>query len=406
MLDLSTIELRPETPSITVLAGESTSQRISLFNFSSMPDNFDLTMEGLPTSWFNFSSTNLSLFPNWSEAVTLTIEIPVKVRPNQYYGRIVATSRSQAGIRTVFELQIDVLAPLKAEARLQPRRANGFKASYNLIVRNRSQCEGIMTMQLSDANPYCQAQFSPSVVRLGPGRSMIVPLKVQLRHKTPQDQAMQAQDFEIQVQPQWVVNGQLVDTTDLLVEGQYVSKSRWSFIGRHPRIFVALLGFLLLALLIWAFVLPSFNGLVGLVVGQINFPETNPRLIQIEQNALNERVKNNLGGLKSFTTVEIGFDENPQQNVNIKVTNVSPESNLDGRLYIDQNGNIALENKRKTGILWFFVPSEQIMVALNTPFRAERLKKNLKPEKLYVEGNTLYIKLTDCLGGEPACARN
>jgi hypothetical protein len=405
-VETSRLELRLDTPKMTVLAGDSTQQTLSLVNMTALPDNFDLSIEGLPAGWYSFSNPNVNLFPNWSGAVGFKVEISPKIRPNVYTGKIIATSRSQPGVNTKIEIQIEVLAPLKLEARLQPRRASGYQANYNLILRNRSTCEGELSLQLSQANPYCLAQFNPPRLRIGPRQSQNAKLKVRLASKTPKDQAAQLQTFEIQVLSSWYVNQQLVNMPPLLVEGEYQSQSRWMFVKRHPLLFGLVFGLLALVIIWFVLQLLISNAVVA-VADQT--PQTVPPAVtslRYEQKEFTDKLQSYIP-LVIFVRPKVEFSE---QSNDVGVTTVSFNFlsfnlSLKGQVKVDPAKGLVFvaENRSKLSQFpWNFLPVDRVVAALGKRIGGAAKTQNLALDRAEVEGNTLFIRLKPC-SGTAAC---
>ena len=409
------IELKLQTPHLVVLAGERVEQELTLVNLTTLPDNFELSIEGLPTGWCSFSSTSVNLFPNWNDAVKFTIEVSPKVRAKIYSGRIVATSKSQPGVNQAVAVEVEVLVPLKAEARLQPRRARGFQGRYNLVVRNRSACDGQVSLQMTNDNPYCAAIFSPAQLRIAAGQSATIGLKVQLSPKAPREQGQQPQNFQVEILPQWFVNQMAVSRPPLAVEGEYIPASRWAFIGRHPWAFG--LGFgLLLFILLWVLFLGSNlqNGLASLFTSSVDYGTQPPNItsVRVDQNSFTARANESSFLLKPFVKAQVDFIEKEQdkaQKIELNLTyfGILPAT-LSG--YLDQDearkGNLKFKADKPSeanSLAWFFVTPTKIVERLD-----EKLKKSLSPlgqriNGVHIEGSTLFFPLIKCEPDAPAC---
>ncbi|HEX2914622.1 MAG TPA: hypothetical protein VH186_27720 [Chloroflexia bacterium] len=402
------VEVSLEKPFLTVVAGSSVEQAVMLQNLTPLPDTFELTVEGLPNHWCTFSEPAINLFPNWNEPVGMRVEIPASVRPNHYSGVLVVSSRNQPAVRAEIRLEIDVLAPLRVEARLQPHRAKGFKANYELILRNRSMCEGSMALQLTDSNKFCLGQFSPPAVTIPPGQSRIVPLKMQLRPKTPKDQSEQSQSFEVQVSPSWLVAGEKVTTAEFLVEGEYIPVSRWIFIARHP-ILCALAIMFVLIILFWSIlVLPAIQNTLLFVTEKASFSGVAGKALRVEQSSFSATLQNNFNPVGAFVQTEVRFSEE-QQKTQIRIKSFFISADITGTLTVDPDKGTLLFIPDKKGqensFPWMFAPPNKV---------AERISGRLKPwlvsqsppqrmDKAEIEGNTLFIRLRACRLNEPAC---
>ncbi|NWJ94318.1 MAG: hypothetical protein HXX20_00895 [Chloroflexi bacterium] len=418
VLEASKVDLKLETTSMTVVAGDSAEQEITLVNLTTLPDNFDLKVEGLPSGWYSFSKPSVNLFPNWNETVTFKVELSPKVRPNQYSGRIIVTSRSQPGVSMEVQIEIVVLAPLKLEARLQPHQATGFKANYNLILRNRSMSDVIMTLQLSADNPYCVGLFTPPEIKIAPSEAQVVKFKVQLAPKTPADQAQQAQPFEVQIQPKWVVGDQTVSTPDLLVDGEYKHQSKWIFIARHP-FFVAGAVLLVLTFLLWVIILSFIQNSLLLLTEKLPPAGVVRGSLRVEENIFSSNLQAKVNPLAAFVTMKVRFiEENQQVEISLKsflVTDkmigqlkVDPEGDLSftaGRLVPDTiNGgfNFKAEPNRSNDLPWMFIPPNKVVDRLNLKLKTWLISQNQQGMvKAEIEGSTLYLRLQPCPAADP-----
>jgi hypothetical protein len=401
---------------MTIVAGQKDTQQIFLMNMTSLPDNFELTIEGLPENWFSFETTTLNLFPNWNEHTVLTMNISEKVKPELYKGRLVVAAKAQTGVRAVMPIEVEVLAPLVVQARLQPHRAKGFKANYEMLLRNRSMSQGLMTMQWAPSNAYSVGTFLPPQIVLGPGQTQHVKVQVMLRKKTPKDQARQLQPFKVMVQPQWTVAQVPVLTAPVSVEGEYIHRSRWVFIQRHPVLFT-FLTIILLIVLLWNLLLLPFiqNSLLTLSLGKVGFSDVAAKTIMADQIGFNLRMKdaNPLGVVQT----DVIFQEAPDKSTNGIVTirmqtfvfTGDNAATLSGSLEVDPiTGDlkfVAANPKQLGSFPWFFIPPDKVVQTLSGKLKTW-LKQQNPPQRMdsvYIEGNTLFITLRNCQSGEIAC---
>lgn len=413
LLETPKVDLRPQTTQMTVLAGGSAEQLINVINMTVLPDDFDIRMEGLPEGWYSFDRTSVNLFPNWSDAVKLRLDLSVKVRPNLYVGRVTVASRSQPMLRSEFRLEIKVLAPLKFDARLDPTKAKGYKADYGLIIRNRSMCDGLMTLQLIN-NEFCEAHFAQEQVRVPAGQSEVVKMQVTLRPKVPDDQARVPQSFEVQIQPQWLVEQQTVTTPAELLEGEYLHTSRWDFILRNPKLFIILGIFLAIALLWSILIVPAIRTfLLTKIDVYPAYQGTSLGQIRVEQNEFSQAINNN-NPFGLVAAVKIEFEEKPiqeqlEKGAEVKIyliyTRFMPLTiHTDGYIKI-VNGKMTFTPKNKgedTSFPWFFMPPKEVINKFNTKIYNWLNTQPAKPRLTgspHIEGNTLYLPTSDCVGG-------
>ncbi len=408
--EASRVQVILQTARMTIVAGQEADQKLSLLNLTAAPDNFDLAIEGLPPNWYNFSSSSLNLFPNWSESVDLKVALSEKVRPDLYVGRVIVTSRTQPGVYTEVRLEIEVLAPLRMEARLQPHRAKGFRAKYDLVVRNRSMSEEFVALGLNGSNDFCRGIFEPPQVIVPAGKSVTIRLKVQLRPKTPSDQARQLQTFEVQASPQWMVAGQPMATEPLLVEGGYIPESRWAFLGRYPRL-IAFGVILLLFVVLWAnVILPGIRSALLLITEKSAYSGRVDKFIRIDGPELSAALKRDLAAPNDLVQVETRFKEAGQQ-VQINLKSFFVQADLIGSLEVNSGGNLVFNyqpDKKGQGdsFPWLFAPPKEVVDKLNLKLRAW-LRTQQPPSKMIkaeIEGDTLFIRLAPCaIPVDPVC---
>lgn len=412
--DMARVQVQLGMPRMTIVAGESAEQKITLTNLTNLPDDFKLSVEGLPTGWFSFSRDSVNMFPNWSEAVDFKVTISTKVRPDQYVGRLIAYSLTQPAVRTEVRLEILVLAQLKVEARLQPHRAKGYRANYELFIRNRSQCQGLLSLQMSPGTEFCVGQFVPSQVAIPAGQGATVKVAVQLKPKTPAEQAQQQQPFEILVQPEFMVENTPIKTAELLVEGQYIHESRWAIIGRYPRLFVGL-AVLLVVVLLWNLIIWSINSTVLELIDRQFKPRDSVAArspLRYEQAAYTQVIQTRYNPFKDMAEVKVFFyEETPtdKQVVKLQITLFGLFLNeLEGKLSVNDNGELVFKSIKEgqtNSFPWTFAPPDQIVARLNKDLRIwlSRPGSNKRLDKPIIEGNTLYLTLKECKPGEEAC---
>lgn len=412
--EVARVQITLEKPHMTIVAGDSAAQQIFMMNLTSLPDNFELTIEGLPGNWFKFENSTLNLFPNWNEHTELTINISEKVKPDLYKGRIIASATAQTGVRAVMPIEIEVLAPLVVQARLQPHLGKGYKAHYELLLRNRSMSEGLMTLQWSPRNEFSMGEFTPPQVVLAPGQIQHIKLQVMLRKKTPSDQARQAQPFEVMVQPQWTVAQLPVVTASVTVEGEYSHRSRWVFLQRHPVLFTFITIILVVALL-WNLLLLPFiqNTLLLVSTDKISYSNVASKVLIANQQGFNQQVAQANPFLALFPT-DVKFIQESQRDskgvIEIRMQAFVFDASIRGTLQVDAvKGDLlyVASNRNQLGSFpWMFIPPNKVVEKLNAKLKAW-LKNQNPPQRLddvYVEGNTLFLKLKNCQIGEVACA--
>ncbi len=411
--EVARVQITLEKPHMTIVAGNNATQQIFLMNLTSLPDNFELNIEGLPSNWFSFENSMVNLFPNWNEHTALTLNISDKVKPDLYKGRIVVTATAQTGVRAIMPIEIQVLAPLVVQARLQPHRGKGYKANYEMLLRNRSMSEGLMTMQWAPSNEFSVGSFNPPTVVLAPGQSQHVKVQVMLRKKTPSDQARQAQPFKVLVQPQWTVAQTPVVTAPVSVEGEYIYRSRWVFIQRHPVLF-AFLTIILVIVLLWSLLLLPFiqNTLMALSLDKVTFSGVATKPLTANQLDFNVSLKN-ANPLGALVPADVSFveapDKNPKGVITIRMQAFVFTATMTGTLQVDPvSGNLEFVADKKSQVgsfPWFFIPPDKVTEKLSAKLKTWLKEQNpaQRLDDVYIEGNTVFLKLRNCQPGEIAC---
>ncbi len=396
------VEIRLQNSAVTIVAGDTIEQELTIFNNTSQPDTFELSIAGLPAGWYSFLSNQIVIFPNQSSTVKLRLQVSAKVNPNIHAARIVVTAQGQPHAVAEARIEVNVLAPLKAEARLQPHRAKGYRANYALIVRNRSMCDGFFHLSLPPNNHFCQGTFLPAIVRIAPQKSATTRLKVQMRPNAPDDQAGQLQKFEVLVQPQWQVEQYTVNGEPLLVEGEYLPESRWNLLLRHPLLFGFVFAFLIFAIL-WSFLIFPFirDTLVArtdqLITDQLLATPSNS--IRLEQKSVSDDLQNMVNPLNKFVNIKVDFQEQEQQRVTLTLettifSNRITLGSITGHI-IPRNGNLTFESNKlnqQNEFPWFFFPPDRVVQRMSEKINAKLKGQGQQIEKAEIEGNTLFLR--------------
>jgi hypothetical protein len=406
VLERTRIETYLSNSRLTLVAGEEGSLAFTFYNRTQLPDDFEFSVIGLPANWCTFSKTSTNLMPNWKDEVTLTINLGAKVKPDIYQGSVVVTAKNQPAVRAEMPLTVEVLAPLVLAHRLQPHRIKAYKANYELILRNRSMSECFVNMAMGSSNPFCEGKFNPPNVRVPPGQSALVKAEISLAGKVPKDQKEQIQTFEIELEPQWLVNGALNPTPTETVEGEYLYNSPLSFFSRNSKLLINLFIILLLVTL-WFLLLPLIqDGMATIVTNNIAVPNPLPsRTLFIEQKTITESAQNG-NPLAAFLKLEIRFDEKSQKAFLLAKFLFFGDP-IPGKVEVDQVTGRLIFTADKPDQLnsfpLFLVPPNKVLEKISLKLRRPLLDQNLRLDRTRVEGTTLYITTRQCTPGEPAC---
>jgi hypothetical protein len=234
-----------------------------------------------------------------------------------------------------------------------------------------------------------------------------------LRKKTPSDQARQAQPFHVLVQPQWTVAQQPVVTAPVTVEGEYNHQSRWVFIQRHPVLFT-FLSILLAVVLLWNLVVLQFiqNTLLLITTDKVVYSQVASKVIMVDQRGFNQQITQANPLSVPFPT-DVRFIELPQKDskgvVEVRIQAFVLTRTLQGTMQVNQlSGDlvfVASNPHQLKSFPWLFLPPDKVVEKLNIKLKAW-LKKQNPPQRLddvYIEGNTLFLKIKNCQIGEVAC---
>jgi hypothetical protein len=406
VLERTRIEIYASAQKLTLVAGEEGSLALTFYNRTPLPDDFEFSVIGLPANWCTFSKASSNLMPNWKDEVNLVINLGAKVKPDIYHGAVVITAKNQPAVRAEVPVTVEVLAPLVLAHRLQPHRVKAYKANYELILRNRSMSECFVTMAMGTSNPFCEGKFNPPNIRVSPSQSVVVNLEVSLAGKVPKDQKEQIQSFEVELEPQWLVNGVLNPTPTETVEGEYLYNSPLSFFSRNAKLFINLFIILLLVIL-WFVLLPLIqDGMATIATDKIQVPAPLPaRVLFIEQKTVSDGVQNN-NPLGAFLKLEVRFNEQTQK-ASILAKFLFFGDPIPGRVDVDQTSGrlvfIADNPGQLNSFPLFLLPPNKLLEKISLKLKRPLLDQNLRLDKTRIEGTTLYITTRQCVAGEPAC---
>lgn len=159
-------------------AGQST---VSIYNRSSIVDQFTVEVEGLDEDWYDLSASSVKLFPGDEESTILTFHPPrdASSKAGKYPFSVKATSVDNP-TETATELGTLEIRPFHDfEAKLHPtRRETRAKAHFQVTVTNRSNCAQTYTLNASDEEAACEFQFKNDEVQVDPGESEVADFHV------------------------------------------------------------------------------------------------------------------------------------------------------------------------------------------------------------------------------------
>ncbi len=390
-------------------------QHIDLANHS-LPDTFELVVEGFPPEWVSFPSGNvLSIFTARSATALLRLEVPEDAAATRMRGKLVAMSQTQRddlalkgeldpqkAVIAWAVLELEVLTPPQLSARLQPRHGTGFQVDYRLILRNRSPYEGYVTLQLAPGSN-CKAHFSPQYLQLPSGAGREVAIRVGLISGLPrQERNGKAQRFQVVAQPQWLIYQTRTDMPPVIEEGEYTFRSRWEFLRRHPRL-LAWLGALLLLFLSWQLLIFALQTVfLSRAETEIDFAywKVEGSSLRLEGSAINKTLLEK-SPAALFADMYVHLNERNQK-IEIALRGKIPIFDtkndfavLRGRLIVENNELkfVADDPGQPNSFPWQLLPPDQMVKRLNpklknfasTQFRGQKL------EQARIEGNTIYL---------------
>lgn len=245
---LASLEGRP----VAVEPGGQATTEIRVRNTGSVVDQFTFEVLGDAKSWSTIEPATLSLFPGAEETAQITFSPPrsPQVPAGQLPFAIRVISKEDPDGSVVEEGTLDVAPFSDVFAELAPRMSRGsFRATHDLAIDNRGNAPLEAALNAADPDRLLDFDLRPPRISSDPGTAVFAKVAVRPKKRfwrgTPQ-----TRPFSVQVEP--------TGAPPLAVEGTLLQEAilpPWFL-----RALVALAGLLVLAVLLWLFVLrPSIE---------------------------------------------------------------------------------------------------------------------------------------------------
>jgi beta-lactam-binding protein with PASTA domain len=174
------------TVTIAVEPGGRMSIQALVRNQSSIVDNYDIAVVGLPDGWWSVSPPTVYLVPMGSRG-TYEQEIEVRIHPPRTADAqartwpfdVVVSSRAHAAQAAAAPANVEVVPYHDLRTDLQPDRRRGRrKARFTFAAENRANSHIDVAFTAADADGECQFHFAQPAVTIAPGERVEVPLIV------------------------------------------------------------------------------------------------------------------------------------------------------------------------------------------------------------------------------------
>ena len=169
---------------LTVEPGHSTTATLTVRNNGSVVDRFSFESVGSASRWISFSPDTLSLFPQASGTVNITLAPPrdptVAAGSTPFGVRVISSEDPEEGV--VEEGSIEIGAYSDVAAELLPRVTRGRRwARAQLVIDNRSNCPYRADLEGRDPSTALTIALNPVTAMVPPGAASFV--KVRIRPK-------------------------------------------------------------------------------------------------------------------------------------------------------------------------------------------------------------------------------
>jgi beta-lactam-binding protein with PASTA domain len=174
------------TVTIAVEPGGRMSIQALVRNQSSIVDNYDIAVVGLPDGWWSVSPPTVYLVPMGAGG-TYEQEVEIRVHPPRTADAqartwpfdVVVTSRAHDAQAAAAPANVEVVPYHDLRTDLQPDRRRGRrKARFTFAAENRANAPLDVAFTAADADGECQFHFAQPAVTIAPGERVEVPLVV------------------------------------------------------------------------------------------------------------------------------------------------------------------------------------------------------------------------------------
>lgn len=175
---------KPVTTSVKT--GERTSLIALVRNNGDVVDNYQVTVRGLPESWWTVSPSTVYLVPYGADdsyEQEVVVELHPPRTPNAYAKEweleVVAVSRASETVVASERATLRIEPYDDLVAKIVPDRASGrLKARLVVTVRNRANASTVVRLDAQDAEGECRFRFAQPSITIEPGKGVEAPVTV------------------------------------------------------------------------------------------------------------------------------------------------------------------------------------------------------------------------------------
>ncbi len=154
---------------------------VQIQNLGEAIDKYTITIEGLDEGWYSRGASSISLFPQKSGEVSLTLQPPKKkgVKSGVYiFGVTVQSQSNPLEVATILG-QLEVLPMPEFKLELRPLRVSAHrKGDYRVVLNNAGVTDLDFTLAASDLDEGCRFKFKAEKARVTAWNTLEVPLSV------------------------------------------------------------------------------------------------------------------------------------------------------------------------------------------------------------------------------------
>jgi hypothetical protein len=159
-----TIDAKLDSEILQINPGKQVETSLSIKNTGTIVDVFNVEVEGLDNSWHQLSASRVSLFPDDSEKIRLTITVPMRSdsTARKYPFTLNITSDRNSSEMEKVTCVLEVLPFHQFKASVSPQRVSGAVGRFTLTLENGGNSKTGCFLEGSDPENLCQFSFDPS----------------------------------------------------------------------------------------------------------------------------------------------------------------------------------------------------------------------------------------------------
>lgn len=148
------INIRIDESTLVLAPGGAASIEVWITNAGGVVDSFNLSVVGLDPTWYSLTGDAVSLFPDQSNGVTLTVQPPAigGAIAGNYPFSLVATSVDDPTESSSAALMLQLMAIEDLAIELTPQRVAGRKGLYNIELVNPGNKAYPVVLAITDAD--------------------------------------------------------------------------------------------------------------------------------------------------------------------------------------------------------------------------------------------------------------